>query len=203
VIFDSAGNLYGTTYSGGANNCGTVYELSPSGSTWTETVLYSFQCGFGVPDGGAPVGGLIFDAAGNLYGTTNIGGTNNGGTVFELSPSGGGNWTFQVLYGLPYNGDFDFIYYGPTGSLAMDAAGNLYGTGLMDGASGSGNVFKLTPSNGSWIYTDLYDFRGPEGAYPWGDVVLDAHGNLYGTASAGGENQCNGNGCGVVWEVTQ
>jgi uncharacterized repeat protein (TIGR03803 family) len=198
VIFDQAGNLYGTTYSGGANGCGTVYELSPNGSSWTETVLYSFGCD--TDSGSAPIGGLIIDAAGNLYGTTNFGGANHGGTVFELSPSGGG-WTFQLLYSLRYNGTFDFIYYGPTGSLAMDAAGNLYGTGLMDGSFGGGNVFKLTPSNGSWTYTDLYDFDADtNGTFPWGDVSLDVNGNLYGTTSAGGNS--NGDGYGVVWEIT-
>lgn len=199
VILDSAGNLYGTTYAGGAKGCGTVYELSPNSGTWTETVLYSFQC---TSDGASPVGGLIFDTAGNLYGTTNVGGANRGGTVFELSPSGG-SWTFQLLYSLPYNGTADFIYYGPTGSLAMDTAGNLYGIGFMDGTSGSGNVFKLTPSNGGWTYTDLVDFGSTGAAFPWGDVLLDAKGNIYGTASEGGGNECNGISCGMVWEVTQ
>jgi uncharacterized repeat protein (TIGR03803 family) len=199
VIFDTAGNLYGTTYAGGANGGGTVYELSPSGSSWTETVLYSFNnSGSGV----GPVGGLIMDAAGNLYGTTNKGGVNNGGTVFELSPNNG-SWTFQLLYSLSYNGDFDFEYYGPTGSLAMDAAGNLYGSGIMNGADADGAVFKLTQSNGSWTYTSLHDFAASDdGGMPVGDVSLDANGNLYGTASEGGANRCTGDGCGVVWEVT-
>jgi uncharacterized repeat protein (TIGR03803 family) len=199
VIFDTAGNLYGTTYNGGANGGGTVYELSPNGSSWTETVLYSFNnSGSGV----GPVGGLIMDAGGNLFGTTNEGGVNSGGTVFELSPNNG-SWTFQLLYSLSYYGDFDFVYYGPMGSLAMDAAGNLYGSGLMNGANVDGNIFKLTPSNGGWTYTSLHDFAGgDDGAQPVGDVSLDASGNLYGTASEAGASRCNGDGCGVVWEIT-
>ena len=202
VIFDQAGNLYGTTFGGGASNCGTVYELSPNGSGWTEKVIYNFQCG---ADGDDPVGGLILDAAGNLYGTTNFGGANQGGTVFELSPSGGGTWTFHLLYSLVYNGTLDFLFYGPTGSLVMDASGSLYGTTVMDGAFAAGSVFKLTPSNGGWTYTSLHDFEGGTGGgNSFGNVVLDASGNVYGTAGVGGpSNGCEGLSCGVVWEITQ
>jgi uncharacterized repeat protein (TIGR03803 family) len=204
VILDQAGNLYGTTESGGTGGCGTVYELSPVGSGWTEKVLYNFQCDFGSPDGFSPIGGLIFDAAGNLYGTTNLGGANNGGTVFELSPAGGGNWTFNVLYSLSYIGTFDFIYYGPTGSLVMDASGRLYGTTVMDGAFTGGSVFQLTPSNDGWSYTSLHDFTGgSDGGEPFGSVVFDTGGNLYGTTSVGPfGGGCEGRGCGVVWEIT-
>src|ERR1035437_1017268 len=202
VIFDSAGNLYGTTQGGGTGGCGTVYELSPSSSGWTEKVLYNFQCGFS-SDGQYPIGGLIFDAAGNLYGTTNFAGANNGGTVFELSPLGGGNWTFHLLYSLSYNGTFDFLLYGPTGTLAMDSSGSLYGTTVMDGAFGGGSVFKLTPSHGGWTYTSLHDFGGgSDGGNPFGNVVLDASGNVYGTAGVGGLSGCEGLGCGVVWKIT-
>jgi len=199
VIFDSAGNLYGTTAGGGSVNCGTVYELSPNGSGWTEKVLYSFQCG---ADGESPVGGLIFDASGNLYGTTSFGGAGKGGTVFELTPSGS-NWTFQVLYSLNYSGTQDYLT-GPSGILAMDAAGNLYGTAVLAGAFSAGSVFKLTPSNGSWIYTSLYDFSGgTDGGDPYGNVVFDGTGNIYGTAEVGGLNSCfPGLGCGTVWGIT-
>ncbi|MGB9253906.1 MAG: choice-of-anchor tandem repeat GloVer-containing protein [Candidatus Korobacteraceae bacterium] len=200
VIFDQAGNLYGTTNGGGAHGCGTVYELSPNGGRWTETVLYSFQCG---TDGQNPIGGLIMDSASNLYGTTNFGGANSGGTVFELSPSGGGSWTFQLLYSLAYDGTFDFVIYGPTGTLTMDASGSLYGTTFMDGAYSAGSVFKLTPQNGSWSYTSLHDFTaGFDGSNPFGNVVMDANGNVYGTAGQGGGNECNGLSCGDVWEIT-
>jgi uncharacterized repeat protein (TIGR03803 family) len=201
VIFDRAGNLYGTTQSGGANFCGAVYELSPNGSGWTESVLYSFQC---AADGHDPIGGLIFDGNGNLYGTTNFGGASNGGTVFELTPSGGGNWTFNLIYSLVYTGTFDWPLYGPTGSLTMDSAGNLYGTAILDGTFASGSVFKLTPSNGGWTYTSLHDFsNGGDGGDPYGSVTLDSNGNLYGTASQGPfGGACQGNGCGTVWEIT-
>ena len=100
VIIDHAGNLYGTTLSGGNLNChapdgcGVIYQLTPSGSGWVENILYTFQDG---SDGANPNGGLIFDQSGNLYGTTNQGGTGQGGTVFELSPTQEG-WTFQLLY---------------------------------------------------------------------------------------------------------
>jgi uncharacterized repeat protein (TIGR03803 family) len=190
VTFDKVGNLYGTTTSGGANGGGTVYQLTPSEIGWTETVLWNFQA---ASDGSYPVGGVIFDQAGNLYGTTANGGPSSGGTVYELTPSGG-NWVFTLLYS--FSG-----YAGPFGGLAMDAAGSLYGTTYQDGTYHLGSAFKLTLSGGSWIYTDLHDFD-TGGIYPIGSVVLDAGGNLYGTASAGGSQGCGGNGCGVVWEIT-
>jgi len=187
VIFDGSGNLYGTAFQAGPSNAGAVYELTPSGSGWAEQAIYAFQDGSG---GGNPAGGLIFDQSGNLYGTTITGGAGGGGTVYELSPSNGG-WTLSTLYS----------FSGTTGSyasLTMDPSGNLYGTTFGDGAYGYGNVFKLTPSNGSWTYTSLYGFTdGSDGGQPYGQVTLDASGNLYGTASAGGTH-----GHGVVWEIT-
>jgi uncharacterized repeat protein (TIGR03803 family) len=139
---------------------------------------------------GGSDGGLIRDSSGNLYGTTLSGGTNGGGTVYELSPSNGG-WTFTTLYNLSGNA-------GSYAVLTMDAAGDLYGTTTGDGIYGHGNVFKLTPSNGDWTYTSLHDFTGgSDGGTPFGQVTLDASGNLYGTASVGGANDA-----GVVWEIT-
>jgi uncharacterized repeat protein (TIGR03803 family) len=188
VIFDRVGNLYGTTVAGGAYSGGLVFQLTPSGSGWTETILHNFQ---GPSDGTFPIGGLIFDQAGNLYGTT----SGNGGTgsVFELSPSQGG-WTFTLLH------DFTPIrgLSGPYAGVTMDAAGNLYGDTL-GGAYGYGEIFKLTPEgNGSWTYTDLYDFFGAEdGSMPYGKVLVDNNGNLFGTASEGGAH-----GAGVIWEIT-
>ncbi len=182
VIFDPEGNLYGAAQSGGPYNGGAAYELTPSSPYWTFTDLHDNM-------GGSP-GGLMRDSAGNLYGTTFSGGENGGGTVYELSPSNGG-WTFTTLYNLSGNG-------GSFAVLIMDSAGNLYGTTLLDGANGQGNVFKLTPSNGGWIYTSLHDFTGgSDGGQPFGQVILDANGNLYGTASIGGANNK-----GVVWEIT-
>ena len=200
VTFDAQGNFYGTTWLGGGNNAGCVYEMSPSGSGWTFQVIYSFQ---GVPDGALPVGGLIFDQAGNLYGTTETGGPGDGGTVWELSPSGGG-WNFTLLYSFQGSS----TTYGPIDTLTMDAAGSLYGTTVQVGAFGQGSVFKLTRNGGGWTFTDLHDFTGgADGANPYGNVTLDSNGNMYGTTSAGGIQSYNCYteyypGCGVVWEIT-
>ena len=189
VILDAAGNLYGGGGGGGGN--GFVFQLNMSGGVCTENILYSFQGGI---DGADPSGGLIFDDSGNLYGSTAVGGLRVGGTAFELSPSNG-NWTFRLLYSFAGTE-------GPTASLTMDAAGNLYGTTFKDGAYGAGTVFKLTPSGGSWQYTSLHDFTGgSDGRWPASNVTFDANGNLYGTAPGGGSQNCY-QGCGVVWEIT-
>jgi len=192
VIFDKAGNLYGTTTNGGTYGNGTVYQLTPSGSGWVKNILYSFHGG---GDGANPIGGLIFDQSGNLYGTTGYGGSGFGGVVFELTPSNG-SWTYTTLYGFTRSGSGTPP--GPQGSLFMDAAGNLYGTTYADGAYGYGSVFELAPSNGGWSYSSLYDFTGGnDGCNPWGSVLLDAKGNLYGTASS-----CGADGYGVAFEIT-
>jgi len=199
VTFDQSGNLYGTTVSGGANGAGAVYKLTPSGSGWTETVIYSFTGG---TDGATPYAGLIFDQAGNLYGAAASGGTTNGGTVFELVPNGSG-WTFNLLYS--FNGAPGQFSAGPVANLAFDGAGNLYGTTHGAGLYNAGAIFKLTPANGAWSYTSLHDFTdGTDGGYPRSNVVFDKNGNMYGTASGGGTgnpSNCDG-ACGVVFEVT-
>jgi uncharacterized repeat protein (TIGR03803 family) len=207
VIFDKAGNLYGTALYGGLHSgpcnfagCGTVYQLTPSGSGWALNVLYSFQGG---NDGGNPAG-VIFDNSGTLlYGAAkNAGPAGWGGTVYDLTPSGG-SWTFTELYAfVPAGGGYG---YGPSDRLTMDAAGNLYGTISGDGLYGYGSVFKLTPALGGWTYTSLHDFTGgSDGGNPVGGVILDAKGNLYGTALLGGAfSSCSGvGGCGVVWKIT-
>jgi len=172
VIFDNAGNLYGTAAFGGAYQGGAVYELTPSGLAWTESIIYSFT---GQSDGSEPYGGLIFDGSGNLYGTTLVLAT----TVYELSPSSG-SWTLNVLHAFG-------AYQGSAATLTFDSAGNLYGT-LADAAQ---EVFRLTPSGGQWTLTG---FAGDIGAFPLGNVVLDASGNLYTTAAEFGQ--------GYVFEVT-
>ena len=189
VALDPAGNVYGTATYGGSYAYGTVYELSPSGSGWTESTLYSFS---GDSDNEYPIGSVAIDSHGYVYGTTNPANSLGGGTVWELTSSGGG-WGLaktQLLAG--YEGPFDT----PT----LDAAGNVYGTSLFTGA-GSGEVFKLTPSGGGWSYTSV-SFNGNNGEGPIGGVTLDTNGNLYGTTAGGGTGhgqQCGG--CGVVWEI--
>jgi uncharacterized repeat protein (TIGR03803 family) len=195
VIPDGAGNLYGTV-SGEGNTAGAVYELTPSNGSWTPSVLYEFTGG---NDGFFPFGGVIFDQSGNLYGSTSSGGSGNGGTVFELSPSNG-RWTYALLY--TFTGSSD--YCGPSTSLAMDAAGNLYGTTTCDGTNGFGSIFELTPRpTPPWTYTSLHDFTGgSDGGYPYSNVTM-VGGNLYGTAPVGGPaGGCGGPGCGIVWEIT-
>jgi len=202
LVIDRSGNLYGTTFEGGdfqcySNGCGVVFELSPTSNGWVETVLHAFHGG---SDGEQPGGGLIMDSAGNIYGGTTMGGVHGGGTVFELTPSNGG-WTYNLLYSLTGIPNADL---GPTGILAIDAGGNLYGCTGSEGAYSLGNVFKLSLSGGSWTYADLHDFAGGpnDGHSPSDGPTVDASGNLYGTTSEGGsDNNCPG-GCGTVWEIT-
>ena len=199
VTFDASGNLYGTTVYGGGSGNGAIYKLTPSGSGWTETVIYSFTGG---TDGANPYAGLIFDKPGNLYGATTTGGSNIGGTAFELSPSGGG-WGFNLLYS--FTGAGGQFAAGPVANLAFDNTGNLYGTTHGDGPYNYGSVFKLTPGSGSWTYTSLHDFTGgTDGGYPRSSILFDKNGNLYGTAAEGGTgNPTNCVGpCGVIFEIT-
>jgi uncharacterized repeat protein (TIGR03803 family) len=185
VSIDASGNLYGTSPFGGANGSGAVYKLTHSGSGWTESVIYNFQGG---NDGQAPTGGVIVDASGNLYGGTFFGGANGGGTVYKLSPSGSG-YTLTTLYSFSGGG-------GPYNWVTL-VNGTLYGITNRDGAFSNGSVFKLTQSGSGWTFTDLYDFSGGnDGGVPYGQVAVDASGNVYGTTSLGGsDNQ------GVVWKV--
>lgn len=199
VLFDSAGNLYGTTNFGGSTNCtqgcGTVFELTPGSSGWTETVLYSFTGG---SDGREPSARLLFDSSNNLYGTTLLGGNVGSvcsagcGTVFKLTPTSGG-WTESVLYAFQGGADGASPYDG----LTFDSAGDLYGTASAGGADASGVVFKLTPGSSGWSESVIHTFRGGgDGKYPYGDLMFDTSGNLYGTAYQGG-----GHGYGVVFEL--
>lgn len=198
VVVDSNGNLFGTTSKGGLYGWGTVFELSYTNGKWVETFHYDLQSD---TDGANPQAGLIFDSSGNLYGATTSGGSGGGGgTVFELSPSGN-TWSFQTLYNFPFP-----TYCGPAAALSMDAAGNLYGTTHCGGAYDAGTVFKLTNTVNGWQFTSLHDFAGgADGRNPISNVIMDANGNLYGTAYLGGtiEGQCGPyGGCGVVWMIT-
>ncbi len=212
LILDAAGNLYGTTQSGGnfssecTYGCGTVFELTPkAGGVWTERVLHSFNG----QDGFAPWGaGVILDASGNLYGTTLYGGSgtcnNYGtpgcGTVFELTPKAGGSWAENVLYDFQNNGK-DGNY--PQAGVIFDAAGNLYSTTLGGGTGGYGTVFELMPTKrGTWTEKVLHNFNNNDGGGdPDASLIFDSSGNLYGTIT--GSGNCNsGNGCGTVFELT-
>jgi uncharacterized repeat protein (TIGR03803 family) len=195
VVADGAGNLYGTTLGGGVNKYGCVFELSSSDSGgWNETVLYNFSGGL---DGGSPWAGLIFDKAGNLYGTTEGGGPYGVGVAFELSPSSNGGWTETVLHSFGNGTDGA----GPQSNLIFDKGGNLYGTTLGSvGTRRGGSVFKLSPGQSGWTETVLYTFPtsalGPDGNGPAGGVVMDRKGNLYGATGFGGED-----GYGAVYEL--
>jgi uncharacterized repeat protein (TIGR03803 family) len=189
VILDAAGNIYGTTFYGGANicpqvgvGCGTVYKLSPAtGGTWTEAILHAFA-GDGT-DGSFPIAGVVFDPAGNLYGTTFTGGAGSVGVIFELTPAGA-TWTETILHTFENNGDG--ILPGG-GSLAADAAGNFYGTTQEGGNLGNGTIYKLTRgAGGTFTYATYFKFDGANGMYPGSNVTTDGHGNVFGPTPVGG-----------------
>jgi len=249
LIADKSGNLYGTTYLGGAHGQGTVFKITKSG---TESVLYSFCGVVGCPDGANPYAGLIMDKAGNLYGTTLGGGANNNGTVFELSTTG----SEIVLHAFQNTPDFATPY----GGLVMDTQGNVYGTTWFGGANNAGGVYEVSPDqtetrlydqwcslpctqdgsssaatlllgNGNLFGTSvlggafahglvfqlnirskketiLYSFAGipdADGAAPFAGLINDTLGNLYGTTTGGGVSGCGGglqDGCGAVFKLT-
>jgi uncharacterized repeat protein (TIGR03803 family) len=185
LIRDSAGNLYGTTEEGGSQSAGTVFKLDASGN---ETVLYTFTYGHGGTDGSNPMGVLARDAAGNLYGVTNGGGTNNLGTIFRIDPSG----TETILHSFGLPGDGAYPQYG----MVMDKAGNLYGNTSRGGSMVNGAVFKYDISTGK--ITILHSFGGTgDGDYPVGRLTLDAAGNIYGVTQKGGTA-----GWGTVYKIT-
>jgi uncharacterized repeat protein (TIGR03803 family) len=190
VNLDSAGNLYGTTSAGGEYGYGNVFQLKLSGSTWTENILHQFEL---LSDGGIAYAGIVLDHAGNLYGATTdggIGGSDGGGTIFEMSPSDGG-WTFTVLYSLPG--------WGISGSFRNLLVGSnrIYATTHCDGANSAGTVYELAHTAKGWTYTSLYVFTGgSDGLYSFSNLVLDREGNLYGTTKQGGTY-----GNGVIFKI--
>lgn len=183
VVLDAKGNLYGTTFEGGLydfGGYGTVFKVDPAG---TETVLYTFM---GSNDGGTPDAGVIRDSRGNLYGTTNLGGTDGAGTVFKVNASG----QETVLYNFTGGADGGFPL---EASLVRDSAGNLYGTTPQGGASSFGVVFKIDAAGKETV---LHSFSGRDGKIPYGSLALDKSGNLYGTTYEGGAY-----GGGVVFKI--
>ncbi len=238
LIFDSLGNLYGTAQYGGPNQYGVVFELSPQGANWTETVLYSFAGG---TDGYSPVSGLIMDPSGNLYGTTLFGGVSQNGTVFELSLSGGA-WSKQTIYepstGTGYAGltmDAKGSVYGATPLAVFELSpngdggfnstvihtftgtpkdgmqaegtpvlqgGKLYGTTEFGGVENLGTVYELSPvKNGKWTEKILHSFKGgvKDGDECYAGIVFDPAGNIYGTTISGGKFGVGGDG--IVFEL--
>jgi len=194
VVIGRDGSLYGTTAMGGHNQ-GIVFKLTPppricqtTMCPWNETILYRFTGG---DDGGNPYSPVVFDAAGNIYGTTQSGGSADMGAVFKLTPSGSG-WTETVLYsfmGFPDGAQ-------PESGLLLDAAGNLYGTTADGGANTFGTVFQLVPSGTGWTENILYSFGGLDGYAPYGGLIFDNAGNIYGTTAYAAA------GNGTVFELT-
>ncbi len=191
LMVDKQGTLYGTTFSGGTYKSGTVFKLIRSGSSYTESVIYSFR---GPPDGKHPQAGLIADKSGSLYGTTELGGGACGqrgcGIVFKLALSGSG-YDESILYS--FRDDPDGAY--PSAGLTADE-GVLYGT-TVNGGTGSGTVFRLTPAGSAYTEDVLYRFKGSQdGDLPYGGLIADENRALYGTTSLGGA------GSGTVFKLT-
>ncbi|HLI62726.1 MAG TPA: choice-of-anchor tandem repeat GloVer-containing protein [Terriglobales bacterium] len=189
LTFDQTGNIYGTTVTGGSSNWGEIYRLTPSSGGWTENTLYSAQ---GNGDGKFPWGGVVFDSAGNLYGGFTENGPYGYGALFELKPSGSG-WRESTIHGFRFIEDDGAI---PQGGLTRDSAGNLYGT-TAHSLNGGGTVFKLVPSGGAWSYNFLYGLSGGIDVGPYGKLLMDAAGNLYGTTMGDGQY-----GYGSVFKLT-
>ncbi|HEY1679296.1 MAG TPA: choice-of-anchor tandem repeat GloVer-containing protein [Candidatus Sulfotelmatobacter sp.] len=195
LVMDASGDLFGANSAGGTNGWGTIFELTPNGhGGWTYTQLY--DCGVR-QDCAVPMGSLVMDHAGNLFGATIF------GNVFEVSPNGAGDWTGSVVRA--FNGGFDGNEPSP---LALDSTGNLYGTNATGGNNGLGYVFELSHSGGSWSLIHLHDFGGNDGAESTNNagsivagVIVDASGNLYGTTGAGGTSKTCTGGCGVVFKL--
>lgn len=204
LAFDSSGNLYGTTKLGGSHGVGVVYKLKKSGTSWTESIVHSFG---GTNDGQYSTGNLVIDSSGNLYGTTEGGGShgngqeNTGGTAFKLAPKSGGGWTETIMHNFGASGDG----ISPRANLIEDSSGNFYGTTYLGGAKSDGTVFELSPkSGGGWTETILHSFNpvvifgSTDGANPAAGLTRDSSGNLYGTTVGGGDG-----GGGVAFKLTK
>ena len=197
LVFDQTGNIFGTTAGGGDFGYGTVFEMTPSGDGWSEKVLYSFQ---GNGDGVGPTAGVLLDNEGNIYGTTEGGGTGGLGSVWRLSPSPAG-WVETVLYSFQATDDAANPYAG----LVSDQFGNLYGAtnsgGFYGGQGRGGAVFELSPSGGGWTFAVIYYFPCSGTCFqagPADSLTIDASGNLYGATAGDGAH-----GLGNVFKLTR
>jgi uncharacterized repeat protein (TIGR03803 family) len=197
LVFDKEGNLYGVVSANSNHSHGAVFELTkkPNG-LWARKTLHIFT---GRADGDGPLGPLVFDAAGNLYGTTEGGGRYGWGTVFELSPSSDGSWTVNVLYNIPGYPDLETT----SGGLILDSAGNLYGV-ISNSVEGHGAVFQLTPQeDGSWKHSILHSFaESSQDGYPDYGLTMDRAGNLYGTTLNNKLGAVESRFAGVVFELS-
>ena len=198
VVFDPSGNLDGTTVAGGSggpcasDGCGVVFQLAYQQQPRNETVLHNFTAG---SDGFGPGGAVVFDKKGNVYGTTPDGGSGYVGVVYQVSHHGQ-KWHEQVIH--TFTGGKDGGV-GSLGPLLLDSAGDLYGVTEEGGSYSAGTVFKLSHSGKSWKLTPLYEFKGgTDAGSPYGGLVADASGNLYGTTYYGGAN-----GLGTVFELAR
>jgi uncharacterized repeat protein (TIGR03803 family) len=191
LLVGNRGNVFGTTYYGGLYGGGTVFELTPgTGGAWTLADLHDFCSQSGCADGSSSTAGMIFDTAGNLYGTTKLGGAYERGTVLELTPEGE-TWDENVLYSFTQDG-----VAAPYAGVVMDPSGNLFGTG-------GGWAYELSSGFGGWTLTGLHIFTGEkgDGSGPLAGVILDPTGNLYGTTEHGGSSNRCGGGCGTVYRL--
>lgn len=198
VTLDAQGNLYGTTVTGGGGSCeggcGVVYKLANAGGgVWNFSVIYTFTGGNDGIEPGAP---LAIDTAGNLYGMTSLGGSLGFGTVYRLSPGASG-WTLKVIH--TFTGGSDGLG-GSAGRMIFDSLGHVFATSTVGGTSGNGVAFQLTPtSTGEWLYTALYNFKGsPDGSFPYGGLLRDTAGHLFGTTYYAGAHDF-----GTVYELVR
>src|SRR5436309_6815757 len=195
VTLDGEGNLYGTAVTGGSGicegGCGVAYKLTNSGGTWTQTVIHAFT---GEDDGSGPGARVTVDGAGNVYGMAPTGGAYGLGTIYKIRQGQNGAWVIKVIHAFTGGAD------GATGSAGrmILRQGHLYGAATTGGTYGSGVVFELTPTQvGEWDFRTIYSFRGqPDGSFPYGALLFDRSGNIYGTTYYGGVN-----GIGAVYQL--
>jgi uncharacterized repeat protein (TIGR03803 family) len=197
VTLDAHGNLYGTAVTGGSGSCeggcGVVYKLTNSGGVWSQSVIHAFTGG---NDGSGPGSPVAIDNHGNVYGTTPTGGSKSNGVVYEIKPAANGGWNFAVIHA--FTGGNDGLG-GSASRFLIDGTGNLYNVSTVGGAKGFGNVYELSPNAGKWTFTTLYSFQDqPDGASPYGGVIFDQAGNLYGTTYYAGANDL-----GTVYKLTR
>jgi len=188
VTLDAQGNLYGTTVTGGTGGaceggCGVAYKLTDNGGTWTETVIHNFTGG---NDGSGPGAGLTLDPNGNLYGMTPTGGAYGVGTIYQLHPRQNGSWRFNLVHAFTGGDDGSS---GSKGRMIFDDRGHLYGAATVGGANGAGTVFEVRRTRTGWALKTLYSFKGtPDAGFPYGGLLFDGSGNLYGTTYYDGAN---------------